>query len=235
MLQTLMDSKTTYRARGSRRAAWKAAMAACLVVVLPSASALAAPASAPAPQLTPDQLVREVTQDVLEAVHHDKALQAGDKQKALALAEQKVLPHFDFRQMTRLTVGRPWAGATPAQRDQLVEGFRSLIVRTYANSIGAYHGQTMKVQPLHMAPNATDVTVRNLYLSPGKAPIPVDYSMSKGPDGWKIYDIVVDGVSLVLTYRSQFREEIQRAGVPGLIKELDAKNEQAAAPGGDAR
>ncbi len=230
----MTDSKTTFCARGSRRNAWRAALAACVALALPCGSALAAPA--PAAQLTPDQLVREVTQDVLEAFHHDKALQAGDKQKALALAEQKVLPHIDFRQMTRLTVGRPWAGATPAQRDQLVEGFRTLIVRTYANSIGAYHGQTMKVQPLHMAPNATDVTVRNLYLSPGKAPIPVDYSMSKGPDGWKIYDIVVDGVSLVLTYRSQFQEEIHRAGVPGLIKELDAKNnEQAAAPGGGAR
>ncbi len=200
-------------------------LAALAFAFLPLAARAAA---IPAAQLSPEQLVREVTQDVLDAIHNDKALQAGDKQKALALAEQKVLPHIDFEQMTRLAVGRPWTSATPQQRQELVTGFRTLLVRTYSNAIGAYHGQTMKVQPVHMAPDATDVTVRNLYLSPGKAPIPVDYAMSKGPDGWKIYDIVVDGVSLVLTYRSQFQDEIQRAGVAGLIKQLQAKNEAAA-------
>lgn len=212
----------TERDRGLWTIAWRAAAACAAFLMLHAPAIGATPSDA---QLSPEQLVREVTTDVLEAIHKNKALQAGNKQEALALAEKKVLPHIDFEQMTRLAIGRPWASATPKQREELIEGFRSLLLRTYSNAIGAYHGQTMKVQPLHMAPGATDVTVRNLYLSPGKAPIPVDYSMSKTPKGWKIYDIVVDGVSLVLTYRSQFQDEIQREGVAGLIKQLDAKNQ----------
>jgi phospholipid transport system substrate-binding protein len=208
-----------------RRCAWSLA-ATCLAFALLGVPAYAA--TPPAAQLSPEQLVRQVTQDVLDAIHRDKELQAGNKQKAIELAEKKVLPHIDFEQMTQLTVGRAWAGATPEQREALIKGFRTLLVRTYSNAIGAYHGQTMKVEPVHMAADATDVTVRNLYLSPGNAPIPVDYAMTKSPSGWKIYDIVVDGVSLVLTYRSQFQEEIQRDGVAGLIKLLAAKNEAAA-------
>lgn len=218
----LIAHRISLRGRGALRIA----IAALMLTVIPLAAGAAATSTA---QLSPEQLVRTVTQDVLDAIHNDKALQAGDKQKALALAEQKVLPHIDFGQMTRLAVGRPWVHATPRERDELIAGFRTLLVRTYANAIGTYHDQTMKVLPLHMAPDATDVTVRNLYLSPGKAPIPVDYAMRKGADGWKIYDIVVDGVSLVLTYRSQFQDEIQREGVGGLIKQLQAKNAAAAA------
>lgn len=189
--------------------------------------AVAATAST-APKLSPEQLVQQVTNDVLNAIHKNKALQAGNKQAAIALAEKKVLPHIDFEAMTRLTVGRAWATATPDQREALIGAFRTFLVRIYSNDITSYHDQTIKVEPVHMAPGATDVTVRNLYLSPGKAPVPIDYEMTKTPSGWKIYDIVVDGVSLVITYRSQFQDQIRREGVPGLIKQLDAMNKRAA-------
>jgi len=172
----------------------------------------------------PEDLVRKVTEEVLAAIKSDKDLQAGDRQKALALAEQKVLPHIDFAEATRLAVGRAWSSANPEQQKKLVTEFRAMLVRIYSNAIEAYRGQTMRVQPITMAPGATEVTVRNQYLRPGQAPVAVDYAMRKTPEGWKIYDIVVEGMSLVLTYRAEFDQVTRQAGVDGLIKRLAEKN-----------
>ena len=163
---------------------------------------LSVPAFAQA--LGPDELVKKVTTDVLESVKADKQLAAGDRKKALALAEQKILPHVDFREATLLAMGKSWHTATPAQQNQMVTEFRSMLVRIYSNAIDTYRGQTMQVMPLRMAKDATEVTVRNRYLSEGRPPVPVEYAMKKTPEGWKIYDITVEGVSLVLTYRSEF-------------------------------
>ncbi|MFZ1910687.1 MAG: ABC transporter substrate-binding protein [Burkholderiales bacterium] len=184
--------------------------------------------AAGAAELGPDALVRQITDDVMNAILKDKALQAGDKQKALALAEQKILPHIDFRAMTQLALGRNWAKASPAQREQVVSGFRNMLIRTYSNAIGTYQGQKMEVKPARMDPGDTDVTVRNSYLSPGRPAVQVDYRMEKTPDGWKIYDIVFDGVSLVATYRSEFAQQVRDGGIEGLIARLDQKRDAAA-------
>ncbi len=176
------------------------------------------------PQLAPEALVRKITDDVLETVRNDKALQAGDRQKALALAEQKILPHVDFREATRLAVGRGWASATPAQQERLVTEFRAMLVRIYSNAIDTYRGQTLRVFPVKMAPEDTEVTVRNQYLRPGRPPVPVEYAMRKTPEGWKIYDIVVENVSLVLTYRGEFDQVIRQSGIDGLIRRMTEKN-----------
>ena len=178
-------------------------------------------------ELAPEALVRKVTEDVLESIKNDKALQAGDRSKALALAEQKVLPHVDFREATRLAVGRSWNAASPEQQEKLVTEFRAMLVRIYSNSIDAYRGQTMRVQPVRLAPGATEVTVRNQYLRPGQQAVVVDYAMRKTPDGWKIYDITVENVSLVLTYRAEFDQVMRQSGVDGLIKRLAEKNQPA--------
>jgi phospholipid transport system substrate-binding protein len=177
-----------------------------------------------AQELGPEETVRKVTADVLEAVQKDKQLQAGDRAKALALAEEKILPMIDFEQATQLAVGRAWRQATPEQRSRLVGEFRSMLVRIYSNALGVYKGQTMKVQPVRMAKDATEVTVRNQYISPGKPPLSIDYAMHKTGSGWKVYDIVAEGVSLVLTYRSEFEQVVQAGGIDGLIKRLTEKN-----------
>lgn len=174
--------------------------------------------------LGPEELVKQVTEDVLAAIKSDKELAAGDKEKALALAEKKILPHVDFAEATRLAVGRAWAKATPEQRKQLVAEFRSMLVRTYSNALGTYEGQTIKVLPVRMRPEDTDVTVRNEFVRPGGKPVLLEYQMHKTPEGWKIYDIVVEGVSLVLTYRSEFDAVVRQEGVDGLIKRLSQKN-----------
>ncbi|MEW5863871.1 MAG: ABC transporter substrate-binding protein [Pseudomonadota bacterium] len=174
--------------------------------------------------LGPDELVRKVTEEVLDAIKTDKELQAGDRKKALALAEEKILPHVDFREATQLAVGKAWWGATPAQREQLVAEFRAMLVRIYSNAIDRYRGQAMQVLPVRMPAGATEVTVRNRYLRPGAPPVPVEYALRKTPEGWKIYDVSVEGVSLVLTYRAEFENIFRQAGIEGLIKRLREKN-----------
>jgi phospholipid transport system substrate-binding protein len=180
--------------------------------------------NAAAQELAPDALVRKVTADVLETVKSDKQLAAGDHKKALALAEQKILPHVDFREATQLAMGKSWNSATPAQQTQVVDAFRQMLVRIYSNSIDVYRGQTMKVLPVRLAPGATEVVVRNQYLREGRPPVSVEYAMKKTPEGWKIYDITVEGVSLVLTYRAEFEQVTRTSGVDGLIKRLAEKN-----------
>lgn len=175
-------------------------------------------------ELGPEELVKKLTADVLDAVKSDKQLQAGDKRKALLLAEQKIAPHVDFREATQLAMGKSWNAATPAQQNQVVDAFRSMLARIYTNAIDVYRGQTMRVLPLRMAPGATEVTVRNQYLKQGRPPVPVEYAMKKTPEGWKVYDISVEGVSLVLTYRAEFENITRTSGVDGLIKRLAEKN-----------
>jgi phospholipid transport system substrate-binding protein len=179
----------------------------------------------------PEALVKKITADVLEAIKGDKELAAGDRQKAIKLAEEKILPYVDFEEATRLAVGRGWKEAKPEQKKQLVEGFRSMLVRTYSNAIGTYQGQTMKVLPVRMKPGDTEATVHNQFIRPGAKPVLLDYSMRKTDQGWKIYDIVVEGVSLVLTYRSEFDAIVKQDGIDGLIKRLAQKNAPAAVGG----
>jgi phospholipid transport system substrate-binding protein len=182
---------------------------------------LAAPALAQ--ELAPDELVRKVTADVLDAIKSDDQLQAGDRKKTLALAEQKILPHVDFRETAKLATGKAWNAATPQQKDQIVSEFRTMLVRIYSSAIDVYRGQTMKVLPVRLTPGTTDVTVRNQFLRPGRPPVPVEYAMKKEPAGWMIYDITVDGVSLVLTYRQEFDQITRTSGIDGLIKRLKEK------------
>ena len=109
-----------------------------------------------------------------------------------------------------------------------IDTIRRMLLRTYSNAISAYQGQQMKVLPLHMKAGETDVAVRNQYIKPGQKPVQVDYQMHKVGNDWKIYDIIVEGVSLVLTYRSEFDQVVKESGVDGLIKRIAAKNEPAA-------
>ncbi len=173
----------------------------------------------------PEALVRQITREVLAELQADKALQAGDKQKAIALAEKKILPHLDFAEATRFVMGRSWSRASPEQKKRLVAEFRSLLVRTYANAFHGYGGQAMEVLPVRMHPEDTEVTVRNKYLRPGAPPLMVDYAMHKTPEGWKIFDVAVEGISMLMVYRAEFAEQLRRAGVDDLIQGLAEKNQ----------
>jgi len=183
-------------------------------------------------QEAPDALVKRVTDEVLVIIKADKDLQSGNSRKIAELAEVKVLPHFDFARMTRLAVGRNWQQASEAQKEQLVKEFRTLLVRTYSTSLTAYRNQTIEVKPLKMGAADKEATVRTAVIQQGGPPIPIDYSMEKGDSGWKVYDVVIDGVSLVTTYRGSFSEQVQKGGIDGLVKTLSERNRsgQPAAP-----
>lgn len=174
----------------------------------------------------PDQLIRETAADVIATVKADKDLRRGNQKKLLALVEAKILPHFDFVKMTRLAVGRPWRMATAEQRDALVTQFRTLLVRTYTAAFSRYENQTVDVQaPRQSADRANEVTVKTSISKPGSPPIAVDYEMEKKPDGWKVFDLTIEGASLIASYRGTFQEQVQAGGIDGLIKFLTAKNE----------
>lgn len=187
-----------------------------------------APVLALADDAAPDALVKDVTNDVLAIVRQDKAIQSGDTRKAIDLVEAKVLPHFNFKRMTALAVGRDWRQATPAQQEQLTEAFKVLLVRTYSNAITQYRDQVIDFKPLRAQPEDTDVLVRTEVKQPGAKAVQIDYSLEKAANGWKVYDVVVAGVSLVTNYRGSFSQEIKAGGIDGLIKSLQAKNRDSA-------
>jgi phospholipid transport system substrate-binding protein len=199
--------------------------------ILAFVGAAALALSVSAQELAPDQLVQKITEEVLAAIKSDKQLAAGDKQKALKLAEEKVLPYIDFEDATRLAVGRAWSQATPEQKKRLVSEFRNMLVRTYSNAIQAYQGQTLKVLPSRGEPKGDEATVRTQFVRAGGQPLPIDFQMRKTEKGWKVFDIAVEGVSLVLTYRSEFDVVVKQEGIDGLIKRLAQKNTPAAVGG----
>lgn len=190
--------------------------------------ALVSMSAAVAAEQPPDVLVKETTNEVLTILKQDKDL-SNNRKKLLALIDAKVLPHFDFTRMTRIAVGRYWRDASPEQQTKLVNEFRSLLVNTYSNALGSYKNQVVEYLPLRAAPTDTDVTVRARVVQPGREAIPIDYFLAKGSTGWKVYDIAVDGVSLLVNYRSSFAQEIQQGGIERLLKTLAEKNAQLTA------
>jgi len=179
----------------------------------------------------PDVVVRTTGEDVLRAVNEDEGVRNGTPTKLVSLIETKIVPHFDMNRMTRLAVGKNWREATPEQRKTLTNEFQTLLVRSYAAAYSAYKQVKVEVKPLKLAGNEDDVTVKTQILLPGGAPpVAVDYAMGATPEGWKVYNVVVDGVSLVTTYRNDFTGQIQAGGIDGLIKNLQERNAKALLP-----
>jgi phospholipid transport system substrate-binding protein len=189
---------------------------------------LAVAVNAHADDVAPDELVRRTTTEVLNIIKADKDLASGDTRKIVQLAEEKVLPNFNFARMTQLAVGRAWRDATDAQKEALTKEFRTLLVRTYSTSLTQYRNQTIEVKPAKFAAGDKETVVKTQINQPGGQPIPIDYSMEKTDKGWKAYDIVVDGVSLVTNYRSTFAEEVRKSGIDGLVKTLADRNAKSA-------
>ncbi len=178
-------------------------------------------------EVAPDVLVKSTADEVLAIVKKDKDIQNGDMKKIYALAEEKILPNFDFDRVSRMVLGRYWNSATKVQQEAFQREFRSLMLRTYSTALSKYRNQTIEFKPLRSQPNDTEVTVRTQILQPGGQPVGVDYSLEKRVEGWKVYDIVIEGVSLVTNYRGQFSNEIRQSGMDGLIQKLAEKNKNA--------
>ena len=182
-----------------------------------------------ADDVAPDELVKNTTQEVISVIKQDRDIQAGDRAKIYALVEEKVLTHFDFRRMSQLAMGKNWHQATPEQQEAIIKEFRSLLVRTYAVSLSQYRDQKIEIKPIKLEAGAKDATVKSLFLQSGREPVTVNYVMYKLPAGWKVFNITVEGVSLVENYRSTFNEQVRKSGVDGLIKTLVERNKTAEA------
>ena len=182
---------------------------------------LALPAFA---QETPDALVKRVSAETVQAIKADPKIAAGDPARVKEVIEQKLLPNFDFSRMTSLAMGRNWRQASPEQQQRLTSEFQTLLVRTYSNALTQYRDEKLDGKPLKVDANTTDTTVRTEVIRPGRQPVQIDYSMTKTPQGWKAYDIIVGGISLVTNYRDEFNEQVKAGGVDGLIKTLADKN-----------
>jgi phospholipid transport system substrate-binding protein len=184
---------------------------------------VAAHAQTPA---TPDGLIRQVSTEVIDTVKSDKAIQAGDLSKIIALVDTKVMPHVNFQRMTASAVGRNWRTATPEQQKKLQDEFKTLLVRTYAGALTQVKDQTVQLKPLRAAADDTEVVVRTEIKGKGE-PIQLDYRLEKSGAAWKIYDVNVLGVWLVEQYKNQFTQDIGTIGIDGLIGKLAERNKSA--------
>lgn len=188
--------------------------------------ALVAPLAC-AQTVAPDALVKGITDEVAATIMKDKDIQAGDTKKAADLIEAKIVPHFNFTRMARIAMARNWRSATPEQQKQIAAEFKTLLIRTYSTALTNYRDQEIDYKPLRAKPDDTEVTVKSDVKPTGATqPVSIDYDLEKTDDGWKIYDVKVDGISLVTTYRETFATEVREHGIDGLIKSLAAKNRE---------
>lgn len=203
------------------RRAWLSAMGvAVLASVLPGAWA--------GEMESPEALIQRVAGELIEQVKTDKAIQAGDLAKVVALVDAKIMPHVNFTRMTASAVGRFWRQATPEQKQRLQDEFKTLLVRTYAGAMSQLKDQTLTLRPSRYRPEDTEVVVRSEVRGKGE-PVQLDYRLEKTAAGWKVYDLNVLGVWLVETYRGQFAQEINARGIDGLIAALAERNRSNAA------
>lgn len=197
---------------------WLAVAAMFLLPVLASAEPVA-----------PDVLVKNTANDVLEIIKKDKDIQSGDMKKITALAEEKILPHFDFDSMSKSVLGKNWREASKEQQVQFITEFRTLLVRTYASALAKYRNQTIDYKPFRAQPGETRVTVKTVILQSGGPGLPVDYILKQVGDDWKVVDVSIEGVSLVTNYRGQFTNELKQTDMNGLIQRIADKNKGSAA------
>lgn len=179
--------------------------------------------------VAPDALVKTTANDVLEIIKKDKDIQSGDMKKITALAEEKILPHFDFDTMSKSVLGKNWREASKEQQAQFVSEFRTMLVRTYASALAKYRNQTIDYKPFRAQPGETRVTVKTQILQPGGPALPVDYVLKQTGDAWKVVDISIEGVSLVTNYRGQFSNELKQTDMNGLIQRIADKNKGSTA------
>ena len=175
-------------------------------------------------EVRPDTLVEETAQEVLKIIKRDKDALSGNKEKILSLVKSKILPHFNFTRITRLAMGKNWSKASLQQQQELEEAFRTLLVRTYYKALAVYSDHTIKVSPVKNMAGKTDTTVKTQVIPSNGQAISINYSMGKTNNAWKVYDITVAGISLVINYRGTFNSKIRSGGVKGLLKALNKKN-----------
>ena len=177
--------------------------------------------------LAPDELVRKTADDVINELKKDKDIKEGDRAKIYKLAEEKILPNFDFERICRLVLGKNWRSMSVDQRNMFQEEFRVLLLRTYAIALSKFRDQSIEFKPLRMKSSDKVVLVKTEITQSGGQPIDVNYALSNSTGKWLVFDIVIEGVSLVTNYRSQFASQVKNNGIEDLLKKLSEKNNES--------
>ena len=182
-------------------------------------------------QTAPDELIRSVSQGVLDEIKADRTLQTGDMDRLNNLVDRRVLPHVDFQRMTALAVGRNWRAASPEQQKAIMAEFRRLLMLTYSGAVRQVTETAIQVRPMRSKPEDDEVIVRTQVLRPGKEAVQIDYRLQKTAGGWRIFDMNIMGLWLVEHYRNQFAQVVGAGGIDGLIQSLKEKNQTLASGG----
>ena len=172
----------------------------------------------------PDLFVRKIADEVFEILKTDKDLKAGNKEKAYKITEEKILPYFDFDRISKLVLGKAWPAATKDEQEAFKKEFRTMLVKTYGSALLKFKDQILNYKPTRFQPSDEEVLVKTEILKSGAPPLPIDYMLEKDGDSWKVFDIIIEGVSLVTNFRGQFGNEIKQNGIASLISKLAEKN-----------
>lgn len=179
------------------------------------------------PESSPEVLVQTKTAQILRLIEHNRSNYVHDRASLYAMVNAQIVPYFDFRRMSRWVLARYWRTATPEERSQFTIQFTGLLVRTYATALLSYSGQRIRYLPFRMNPKSRHATVETAVIqNNGGANIPIDYEFVDEHGRWKVYDVTIDGVSLVTNYRSVYAGKIRRDGLPALIASMARVNRE---------
>jgi len=171
---------------------------------------------------SPDTFVQTITDQALKVIQENDAMRAGDSAAITQAIDRYILPYINMEKTTRLATGRYWREASNAQRAQLIAGFTGTLIRTYSSAFAQITPDThISILPYRGESDATDTVVRSTINRASGAPVAVDYRLEKTGQGWKIYDLNVEGIWLIQNYRNQFAQEIAANGIDGLIAALN--------------
>lgn len=174
----------------------------------------------------PDVVLKDTTEKMRDLIRQNHKEYAADKKKFYEVVDDVLVPVFDVRYIAQLTLGKNWRTASEAQRNRFAEAFKTSLIRTYADALLAnYDSVEAKYEPLRMPANATDVTVRvQLMRANVKKPVAMAFAMRETDSQWKIYDVIIENLSLITNFRSQFTSEIKKFGLDALITKMEAGN-----------
>ena len=177
--------------------------------------------AAPAASEQPSQVIDDAANGLLKALSADRQTYQNNPAKVQALVDQYILPHVDTQFAAQLVLGRYWRTATPQQRQQFVDAFYHSMLNNYGTAIVNFTSNTLKVYPTRVNPGDQNATVRTEMARSSGPPVSVNYYMHMTPDGWKAWDVVIDGVSYIMSYRQDFQPQIAQQGLPAVINSLE--------------
>lgn len=175
---------------------------------------------------SPEQVIKRVTDQLLSRIRAEGLDKTEDQKRMRSLVREEVFPHFDFVRMSRYILGKEsWTGASQEERQRFVDEFANLLLRTYASAMSAVSDRAIEYQPVEEDQDANKAEVKTVVVSADGESLPIDYRLMAGDDDkWKVYDVSIDGISLIRTYRGEYAGILKKSGLIGLTDLLVAKN-----------